>query len=118
MTAVAFKQQFQRGDATAEDLQSAVDDILTQLAEPASEIAGAARRAGVPPGALMDPRVEVSESRQGVEPALTTIAVAIAVNSGSAVAQTLWTEVIWPRLRRRLGARALGPTLSAWDESD
>src|SRR5437763_841460 len=41
-------------------------------------------------------------------PVLTTILIGIAVKAGSTVAESLWREVIWPQLRRRLGTRVLG----------
>jgi hypothetical protein len=103
-----FEQRYQRGDASATELQEVVDEILGQLTEPDSEIGRAARDAGLEPAALSGVHAEVYEGAQGAEPILTTIVVGIAVAAGSKVAETLWSEVIWPRLRRRLGARALG----------
>jgi hypothetical protein len=100
--------RFERGDAGAEEIQTSVDEILAELADPVSEASVAARMAGVEPDDLGDVTVEVREGRQGAEPVLTAILVGIAVKAGSTVAETLWREVIWPRLRRRLGARALG----------
>ena len=100
--------RFERGDAGADEIQLSVDEILAQLTDTTSEASGAARAAGIEPAGLEGVTVEVREGRQGAEPILTTILVSVAVKAGSTAAETLWREVIWPRLRRRLGTRVLG----------
>jgi hypothetical protein len=100
--------QFDRGDAGADDIQQAIDRIVVELSDSASEVSEAARAAGIEPADLGEVIVDVREGRQGAEPILTTILIGIAVKAGSTVVETLWREVIWPRLRRRLGARVLG----------
>jgi hypothetical protein len=100
--------RFARGDATAHEIQSVVDDLVVRLADPSSEAARAARRAGVEPAELAAATVRVREGEQGAEPVLTTIVVGIAVSAGSRVVETLWRDVIWPHVRRRLGVSALG----------
>lgn len=113
MAAVISEQWYQRGDASAEELQDVVDEILGQLTEPDSDVAHAARAAGLEPADLSGVSAEVREGAQGAEPILTSIIVGIAVAAGSKVAETLWAEVIWPRLRRRLGVKALGARTAA-----
>jgi hypothetical protein len=100
--------RFARGDATADEIQSIVDEVLAEVVDPTSEAAAAARRAGVDPADLAGARVWVREGAQGVEPVLTAILVGIAISAGSKVAETLWTSVIWPYVRRSLGAAAVG----------
>lgn len=116
MTLVISEQCYQRGDASADELQEVVDEILGQLAEPDGEVAQAARAAGLDRAELSAVRVEIREGEQGAEPILTTIIVGIAVSAGSKIAGTLWEEIIWPRLRRRLGARALGARTARPDQ--
>ena len=56
---------------------------------------------------MADARAEVTDSEHGAEPILTTIIVGIAVSAGSKVAESLWKDVLWPRIRppaRRPGA--------------
>jgi hypothetical protein len=113
MAQQTIQWRFERGDAGADEIQASVDEIMAQLANPASEVSGAARTAGIEPADLGDITVEVREDRQGAEPVLTAILVGIAVKAGSAAVEALWREVIWPRLRRRLGARALGERQAA-----
>jgi hypothetical protein len=99
--------EFRRGDASATQLQSVVDEVLTELSSPDSEAARAARAAGLDVDDLAGTEVQVREGQQGVEPIATTIVVGIAVSIGSKVAESLWKDVLWPRIRRRLGWTAV-----------
>lgn len=108
MSPVMSEQRYARGDASAEQLQEVVDEILGQLAQPDSGAARAARSAGLEPAELAAAEVQIREGAQGAEPVLTTIVVSIAVTAGSKIVESFWDDVIWPRLRRRLGVRALG----------
>ncbi len=85
---------------SADYIQSEVDSILAELADPASEAVAAAHKAGLDPDALSGSEVAVRSTRSGFDPS--TILVGIVVAAGSSVAETLWKEVIWPRLRRGL----------------
>jgi hypothetical protein len=107
--------RFERGDVGAAEIQTVVDDIIVELATPGSGAAQAARAAGVDPADLAGGAVRVREGRQGAEPLLTTIVVGIAVKIGSAAVEALWRTVIWPSLRRRLGAGVLGARLAGND---
>jgi hypothetical protein len=109
MPELAYRQRFRRGAAGADRIDAVAREVLAELAVPDSDASQAAHRAGIDPAALTDAHVEIVEGEQGVEPVLTTIIVGIAVSAGSAIAQSLWKDVIWPRIRRRLGADALGP---------
>ena len=129
MATTAVRWRFERGEAAAAEIEDVAREVVGELAEPASEPAARAgagarppparaasvapRPAGRDPDALRDARPEVAEGAQGAEPVLTTIVVGIAVSAGSKVAESLWRDVVWPRVRRRLGARALGPEKAA-----
>ena len=108
MSAEAASWRFERGDATATEIEDVARAVLAELREPDSEASAAARTAGLDPAVLADARAEVTDGEHGAEPILTTIVVGIAVSAGSKVAESLWKDVLWPRIRRRLGARALG----------
>jgi len=108
MSEQSVEWRFGRGDAGADEIQASVDEIVAHLADPESEEARAARAAGLDPGDLGEVTVDVREDRQGAEPILTAIVVGIAVKAGSSAVEALWRVVIWPRLRRRLGAGVLG----------
>jgi hypothetical protein len=100
--------RFQRGDATATEIQDVAREVLAEMREPGTEANAAARSAGLDPVALANARADVTDGEHGAEPILTTIIVGIAVSAGSKVAESLWKDVLWPRIRRRLGVRALG----------
>lgn len=108
MSAEMALWRFERGDATATEIQDVAREVLAELREPGSEASAAAVAAGLEPTDVADARAEVNDGEHGAEPVLTTIVVGIAVSAGSKVAESLWKDVLWPRIRRRLGARALG----------
>ncbi|MET9311739.1 hypothetical protein ABZX12_07950 [Kribbella sp. NPDC003505] len=99
--------RFARGDAGADTIQAAVDDIVAELKDPSSEASTAVQQAGVDLQEITDLKVDVKEGAQGLEPFVTPILIGITVSVGSKIAETLWKEVIWPRLRRRLGVNVL-----------
>jgi hypothetical protein len=100
--------RFYYGEATATELQTVADEVLNELGTPTSEAAKQARQANLNPEILSSAKIEIIEEQQGAEPILTTVLVGITIQVGSDIAKRLWDEVIWPRLRRRLGARAVG----------
>ena len=102
------ERAYRRGDATAYELQEVVDEVLGELAAPDSEASRAAAAAGIRREDLAEAQVFVREGQQGAEPITTTILVGIAVKVGADAAEGLWSTVLWPRVRRRLGTRALG----------
>ena len=108
----AHRQRFQRGAATADQIGAVAAEVMAELGVPGSEASRAVERAGIDPVALHATRVEVTEGEQGLEPVLTTILVSITTTVGSKVVESFWTDVLWPRIRRRLGADALGPRAS------
>lgn len=117
MPEVSYRRRYQRDGASAARIEEVAREVLAELADPDSEASRTAERAGLDRATLVDGRVEVTEGEQGAEPILTTIIIGIAISAGSKIAETFWKEVIWPRIRRRLGADALGaPTAPAAQE--
>jgi len=106
--ATTSELRFRYGQASAGELQGIIDEVLTELYDDTSEAAEQARQAGLDPHELAGADVIVREEQQGLEPLSTTILVGITARLGSHMAQTLWDGVIFPRLRRRLGAKAVG----------
>jgi hypothetical protein len=98
---------FERGDASAEEIADAVADILADSDQADGDLAKRAAEAGLDPAQLPELRITVREGAQGLEPILTSIIIGIAARAGSSVAEAFWTKVIWPQVRRRLGARSL-----------
>src|SRR6266508_2277897 len=98
MAEQTLQWRFRRGDATSDEIRETVDEILAQLSDPDSDASAAARAAGLDPATVRDATIDVREDRQGAEPVLTAILIGIAVKAGSAVAESLWKAVIWPRL--------------------
>ena len=99
---------FQRDAAPASRLDAVAREFVADLADGESEAAALAAAAGLGPAELAGARVEIAETKQGLDPFVTPIVVGITVSAGSKVAETLWKEVLWPLIRRRLGKDALG----------
>ena len=118
MTEVILPKEFQRGDASADELQQVVDEVLAELDAPDSEARQAAQQAGIDTADLAGVEVSVAEGQQGAEPVLTTILVGILVSAGSKVAESLWKDVIWPRIRKRLGWTAVKEEVGASSGGD
>jgi hypothetical protein len=103
-----WELEYVRGDVEdSDEVQSVADEVLAELSDSNSEASAVARAAGLDPRVISNVRVDVREGQQGAEPIATTIIVGILVSAGSEVAKTLWKEVLWPRIQRRLGSRAL-----------
>jgi hypothetical protein len=98
---------YQRGDASAGEISAVVREILSDREHATSDLAKRAADAGIDPALLAGVSVEVSEDGQGLEPILTSIVIGLTVRAAEAIAENIWTKVIWPLVRRRLGATAL-----------
>lgn len=103
--------RFERGQADAEALQEVIDATLAELADESTDAAETARAAGLDPAELRDVSAEAEEDAQGADPILTAIVVSVAGGLAKEVVVRLWDNVIWPRVRRRLGERAVGDRL-------
>jgi hypothetical protein len=99
--------RFDKDEAGAVELQGVVDEVIAELRGGGGESAELARDAGLDPSELAAAEVSVSEEAQGIDP-VTTIVVGVVAAFGGEVAKTFWREVIWPRVRRRLGVAAVG----------
>jgi hypothetical protein len=117
MSAVTTKKRFVRGSASASRIEDVAHEILAELDDPASEASSAAQRAGLSRADLVDARAEVTEAEHGADPFLTPIIIGIAVSASSKVAESLWEDVLWPRIRRRLGADAIGKPADPAEET-
>lgn len=113
MNDVRYKMRYRRGDATADEIRAVADDLIRELADPTSEAGAEAMAAGIDPASVRGAvTVEVEETAQGAEPFLTAVLVGITVSAGSQIAESIWKDLLWPRIKRRLGAGALGPRVS------
>jgi hypothetical protein len=109
---------FKRGQATAEELEAAIDEILEELRDPGSEAARRASLEGLNPAELGEARVTVEETDQGVVPIVAAILIGLGVNAGYDVAKKGWKSFIWPGIEKRLGGLALGEELPKPKERD
>lgn len=108
MVAGSFVLRCRRGQAGGRELQAEAEAVIAELADPASDAAESARQAGLDPAQVRGTSTAIVEEQQGFDPVTTTILVTIATELGVHVAKTVWDRVIWPRLERKFGVRALG----------
>jgi len=100
--------KFERGDAGANALQEVLDEIAVELRTPNSEADAAAKEAGLDSAELADIQLVAREDAQALDPLSAAILIGVVSNLGSDAIEKLWNQIIWPRLKRRLGARAVG----------
>jgi hypothetical protein len=111
MQPTTIELRFRADQASAAEIQVVVDEVLAELRDETTEAAEKARKAVLDPPTLANARVDISEQGHGLDP-LTVIVVGITIRAGSHVAIKLWDDVLWPRLRRRLGGRAVGEKIN------
>lgn len=102
MTATTLQLTFARGDKGAKEIQAVINAILSEVDHGSDDLRDELQEAGLDLHEIRDARVKVNEGAQGIDPIVTPIIVGIAVAAGSKVAETLWTDIIWPRIVRKL----------------
>lgn len=86
------RRKFERGNMSPRELQEILDAAVAELpADVRDEIAEA----------------RVSADEEGVDPA-SAIIIGIAIKAGSHVAEKVFDELIWPRLKGKLDDDSLG----------
>jgi hypothetical protein len=87
--------RFAYGAASAAELQAVIDEVLAE-----DPVAG-----------LRSGDITVREEGHGVEPITTAIVVGFLLKGGAKVASDVWSDVLWPRLKKRIGTDAVGEQL-------
>jgi hypothetical protein len=113
MEEARLEMRYQRGDASADEIQAVASDLLKELGDPDSDAAMAAREVGLDPAHMVGTTVEVKEAKQGLEPFLTAVLIGVTAHESSKAVEAFWQAVLWPRIKKLLGTRALGEKESA-----
>lgn len=98
--------RFLEGAADLEDLEAEITSALAELGDSTSDLARSALMAGLNPGDLQSAGVSVRKEGDGFGPVVLLIAISVPVTSH--IIDKLWDDIIWPRVKDRLGADALG----------
>jgi hypothetical protein len=98
--------RFVGGKGNAEDIEAEISSIVAELADPASEAAQSAANAGLNPADMSGARVDVAKEGKGFGPV--AIVIAIAVPVAAHIVNKFWDDVIWPRIKDKLGADSVG----------
>jgi hypothetical protein len=101
-----LKLRFSAGEVAAENLETEISSILSEFADPESDATLSAIAAGLSPAAMKGAQATVKKEAKGFAPVaiLIVIAAPVAVHT----IDKFWDDVIWPRVRSRLGSDALG----------
>ena len=98
--------EFQPGAVATATIQSAVSDVLLELADSHSEAHKAAVEADLNPTDFADTTVQIGTESKGF--VISSIVIAIGAPVAAHVINKLWDDVIWPRIKDTHGADALG----------
>jgi hypothetical protein len=102
----SIQLRFVGGKVNTEALEAEISSILSELADPASEAAKSATDIGLNPADMAGAQVSVAKEAKGFGPV--AIVIAIAVPVAAHIVNKFWDDVIWPRIKDKLGADALG----------
>lgn len=98
--------RFASNAADVHDLEEEISSILREISDPASDAANAALAANLNPSDMSGAHTSVTEEDKGFGPV--AILIAITVPVAAHIINKFWDEVIWPQIKGRLGADALG----------
>lgn len=103
--------RFRKGRRSAREIQEAIDEALAELHDPNSVSSRRASEVGLDRSGLASGSVTVSESKQGIEPLTTTIAVTIVGGVLVHVANKFIDAVIIPKIKDRFGSNGVSERL-------
>jgi len=98
--------RFKGGAADAEELDAEIATVLEELSNPVSEVTKAATAVGLNAADLAKARITVSKDAKGF--GAVALVIVIAAPVAAHIVEKFWDEVIWPRVKNRLGADAVG----------
>jgi hypothetical protein len=107
--------RYRSGAANIRDLQTEISSALKELGDPDSEIAYAASDFGLASDEFAQAEGSVNQEGKGFGDAI--ILIAIFAPAGNHALRNVWDDLIWPRIKSRLGADAIGDEVYE-DDSD
>src|SRR5450759_846731 len=105
----------ERGEATKDEVQETIDEILAEIATGEGQLADETRVVGM--SVDVDTTIVVKEAAQGFVP-FAALALAFAGAAGKKLAERFWEDVLLPEIRRRRTADAVGDRYEASDHED
>jgi hypothetical protein len=112
---IGLNLQYRPGAATIDDLQAEISSALRELGDPDSDLSRSASDLGITSDEFTRAEASVNQEGKGFGDVLIVVAIfAPAVNHAL---RSVWDDLIWPRVKSRLGADAIGDEVEE-DESD
>jgi hypothetical protein len=108
--------RFTSASVSLDDLESTVSSLFDGLRDPDTEIARAAARIGMTPEEFAEAEGSVDQEGKGFGDVIVIVALfAPALNHSL---RNVWDDLLWPRVKRVLGADALGDELADDDDEE
>ena len=101
-----LKLLYWAGGASIEELQEEISRILAELGDPDSELSRVASERGIASHEFAGSQGIVDQEGKGFGDVV--VAIVILAPSINHAVRNIWDDLIWPSLRSRLGADAVG----------
>lgn len=98
--------RYEPGAVSIDDLQAEISSALEELADPDSDLARAASGIGIATGEFAGAEGSVDQEGKGFGDVI--ILITIFAPAANHAIRNVWDEIIWPRIKSRLGADAIG----------
>jgi hypothetical protein len=98
--------RFVGGAGEPEEIEAEIMSIFRDLTDPTSEVAESASAAELELPEMRGAQAKVTKEAKGFGPVV--ILIAISVPAATHIVNQLWDDVIWPRIKKKLGADTLG----------
>ncbi len=105
--------RYQPGAASLDDLQTEISSALEDLRDPDSDLARDASGLGFSSNEFAGAEGSIDQEGKGFGDVI--IFITIFAPAANHVIKNVWDEVIWPRIKSRLGADAVGNELEEGD---
>lgn len=107
--------RYEPGASSVSDLDAEISSALEELADPDSDLAQVASRIGVEAREFAGARGSADQEGKGFGDVV--VLIAIFAPAANHALRNVWDEVIWPRVKSRLGADAIGSEVGE-DDND
>lgn len=112
---IRLNLRYQPGAVNIDDLQAEISSALEELADPGSDLAQVASGLGIASSEFAGAEGSVDQEGKGFGDVI--VLIAIFAPAANHALRNVWDEVLWPRIKSRLGADAIGHEVDQ-DDSD
>lgn len=103
---IRLNLRYQPGASNIDDLQAEISSALEDIADPKSDLGQIASGIGISPGEFARATGSVDQEGKGFGDVI--VLITIFAPAANHALRDVWDQVIWPRIKSRLGADAIG----------